>query len=86
MVPPLNQFFHVRRNWGGEIQVSAGDRVGQGQCVGVESGAGDQVRCLRAVEPVSGQRTADVGHVDPELVGAARFWLQLYEGQAIPLG
>ena len=38
-------------------------------------GAGDQVRVLCAVEPVSGQRTADVGHVDPELVGAARFWL-----------
>lgn len=66
--------------------MSAGDRVGQGQRVGVESGAGDQVRVLCAVEPVSGQRTADVGHVDPELVGAARFGLQLYEGQAIPLG
>lgn len=49
-------------------------------------GAGDQVRVLRAVEPVSGQRTADVGHVDPELVGAARFWPQLYERQTIPLG
>ena len=63
VVPPLNQFFHVRRNWGGEIQVSAGDRVGQGQRVGVESGAGDQVRVLRAVEPVAGERAADGGHV-----------------------
>ena len=66
--------------------MSAGDRMGQGQRVGVEGGPGNQVRVLRAVEPVSGQRTADVGHVDPELVGAARFGLQLYEGQAIPLG
>ena len=52
----------------------------------MEGGPGNQVRVLRAVEPVSGQRTADVGHVDPELVGAARFGPQLYEGEAIPLG
>ncbi len=65
--------------------MSAGNRVGQGQRVGVESGAGDQVRVLRAVKPVSGQRTADMGHVDPELVGAARLGPQLYEGEAIPL-
>ena len=66
--------------------MSAGDRVGQGQRVGVESGAGDQIRVLRAVKPVACQRVADVSHVDPELVGAARFGPQLHEGEAIPLG
>lgn len=58
--------------------MSAGDRVGQGQRVGVESGAGDQVRVLRAVgASLRPSGPAMMGHVDPELVGAAVSGLQL---------
>ena len=50
----LNQFFHIRRNGGGKGQVFPGDGVGQGQGIGVERGAGDEGRVLRAVKPVPG--------------------------------
>ena len=59
-----------------------GDGVEEGEPGGVEGGPGDQAVSLRAVEKVPGEGVADVGHVHPDLVGAASVQLQLHQGPA----
>ena len=47
--------------------------MGEGEGAGMQRGAGNQVRVLDAIEPVTGQGTAKEGHVYPELMGASGF-------------
>ena len=46
----------------------------------VKGGAGDQGGVLRAVEEIPGEWMAQVGHMDPDLVGTAGLQLQAEEG------
>ena len=63
--------FHILRHRRGQRQLRAGDRMRQLQCKGVQRRAGDQRRVLGAVEPISCQRVAQRGHMQPQLMGAA---------------
>ena len=65
------QAAHVFRQGCGDINDGAGDGVDHPQVIAVEGGAGDEGAILRAIEPVAGERAADGGHVDPQLLGAA---------------
>ena len=49
----------------------------------VKGGAGDQGGVLRAVEEIPGEWMAQVGHMDPDLVGTAGLQLQAEEGAAM---
>jgi hypothetical protein len=81
------------RGWAGlELAALAGDRVVEGQPPGVESlprevAAGGAVARIREgaplaprVDRIADDGVADVGHVDPDLVGAAGYRAALDEG------
>ena len=67
---------HIRRQRRTQMQNLSGNRMGQRQRAGVEGGAGDQRWVLCAVKPISGQRTTDKRHMEPQLMGAAGLWNQ----------
>ena len=80
----LDPVFHILGQGRLQGQSFSSDWVAKLQPGGVEGRAGDEVRFLCAVEPVPGQGTAEGGHVDPQLVGAAGMGRELYQGEAAP--
>ena len=72
------------RRKAGKGHLLAGLGMGERQLIRPQGKRGGVLR--QAVLSVASQGQAPRGELHPDLVGAARFWLQLYEGQAIPLG
>lgn len=61
-----------------------GDGLAQADAAGMESVAGAGGRQLGAVEKIAGQRVADMGHVQADLMGAAGFQPQAKQGIGAP--
>ncbi len=58
-------------------------RMVQPQLIAVQCRAGDERLVLRAVEPVTGEGTADGGHMEPQLMGTAGDGPQPQQGAAM---
>ena len=70
---------HILGQGNGKAHFFSGEGVEEGQIPRVEGGPGDQVPVLCAVEKIPGEGVAGVGHVDPNLMGAARLQLQRHQ-------
>ena len=79
----IEQSAQIGRKRGGQAQALPGNGMGEREGPGVKRRAGDQTGLFDAVEEVAGQRTAERGHVNPNLMGPAGLQLQLHQGAAL---
>lgn len=66
---------HIVRERRAEIHLGSGNRMTEGEAIGMESLAADH-RIIRIVQKITGERMPDVFHVYPDLVGPSGFQRQ----------